>query len=179
MTTDAPLRCKCRKQAPTSLRCSRCFVPICPDCSRVASVGMLCRECATGKKSHLYEVSAGNLTRGFAFSLAAASFGGWLLATMHSPPYGIGFFFLWLGFLYGLGVAEVALRATGRKRGPQMEIMTGVSCIAGIVIGWGLHALTQGIPEIGSYLLASLKDPWTFVGIAAALFGAIGRIRSL
>lgn len=175
MTAETTLRCKCRKQAPTSLRCSRCFVPICPDCSRVAPVGMLCRECATGQKSHLYEVSAGGLARGFVISLAIATFGGWLLATMG----GIGFFYLWLGFLYGLGVAEIALRATGRKRGTQMEIMTGVSCVAGIVLGWLIYAMTQELPDLGSFLFMYLKDPWAYVGIAAALFGAIGRIRSL
>jgi hypothetical protein len=135
---------------------------------------MLCRECATGQKSHLYEVSAGNLARGFVVTLAVATFGGWLLATMG----GVGFFYFWLGLLYGLGVAEVALRATGRKRGTQMEIMTGVCCVAGIILGWCLFAATQNLPESRDFL-SILKDPWAYVGIGVALFGAIGRIRSL
>jgi hypothetical protein len=170
MTTAAPLRCKCRKQAPTSLRCARCFVPICPDCSRVAPAGMLCRECATGQKSHLYQVSGGHVARGFLASLAAATFGGWLIASIGS----FGFFMLWLGFLYGLGVAEVALRAADRKRGTVMEIIVGISCLGGLVLGWCIETAVTGEPNF-----FALKDPWTYAAIAAAICGAIGRVRSL
>jgi hypothetical protein len=167
MTSDAPLRCKCRKQAPTSLRCARCFVPICPDCSRIAPAGMLCKACATGQKSHLYQVSAGGVARGAILSLAAATFGSF------------GFFMLWMGFLYGLGVSEVLLRAGGRKRGPAMEVTAVVSCLGGLVLGWIIHATTQGVPSLGEYLLMYLKDPWTYVGVACAVVGSVTRIRSL
>src|ERR1051325_2194451 len=105
MTTDLPLRCKCRRQAVTSLRCSRCSVPICPDCSTPAPVGMLCRECASNKKTRLYQVSAGSLTVAIPACLLTATFGGWLLSDLIG---GFGFYRLLLGFVYGLVVAEVA-----------------------------------------------------------------------
>jgi hypothetical protein len=168
--TTATLRCKCRRQAPTSLRCARCSVPICPDCSLVAPAGMLCKSCATGQKSHLYQVGPGHVARGFLASLAVATFGGWLFATLGH----FGFFMLWAGFLYGLGVAEVALRAADRKRGTAMEVIVVISCLGGLALGWGIEALVKGAPDYSGF-----SDPWTYAAIAAALFGAVGRMRSL
>lgn len=131
---------------------------------------MLCKECATGQKSHLYQVGAGHVVRGFLASLAVAIFGGWLVARVGS----FGFFILWLGFLYGLGVAEVALRAADRKRGTVMEIIVVVSVVVGLLAGWGIETLVKGAPNFDT-----LADPWTYAGIAAAICGAVGRIRSL
>src|SRR5476651_635259 len=97
MTSSTPMRCKCRKQAITGLRCSRCFVPICPDCSRPAPVGMLCSDCARGKPSHLYQLDPRSFAAAIPVTLAAALFGGWLMASVR----GLGFFAMFIGYLYG------------------------------------------------------------------------------
>src|SRR5437764_8246786 len=135
MTSSVPVRCKCRKQAETGLRCSRCFVPICPDCSRPAPVGMLCRDCARGKPSHLYQVDPKSFAIAVPVTLAAGLFGGWLMASIGH----IGFFGAFAGFIYGMAVGEVALRLTGRKRGLQMEIMAGACVLLGLLGGHAIH----------------------------------------
>ena len=188
MTSTAPLRCKCRKQAETGLRCSRCFVPICPDCSRPAPVGMLCRDCARGKPSRLYQVDPKTFALAVPVTLAAGLFGGWLIATIGR----IGFFGAFAGFIYGMAVGEIALRLTGRKRGSAMEIMAGASVFVGLLGGFAIHILTTAAsiphgafspdadPITASTLFAHLLiDPWNYVIIAVAVFGAVSRIRNI
>ena len=105
------MRCKCRRQAETGLRCTRCNVPICPDCSRNAPVGFLCRQCAGGRRnSPLYRLDARSLALGYAGSLTAGVAGGWLMASF---GYHLGFFGCLLAYVYGIAVAEVALRSLG------------------------------------------------------------------
>lgn len=136
---------------------------------------MLCRECASSRRSPLFQVSAGSLALAFVVTLAVASVAGWLLAGFAMS---FGFFLLWIGYLYGLGVAEVALRVTGRKRGLQMEILAAVCAVLGIVIGWLPGAFSHGI-DVTSILLLHLSRIWTYVLLGLAVFGAINRIRSI
>ena len=189
MSTTTPLRCKCRKQAVTSLRCSRCSVPICPDCSRPAPVGMLCRECASNKKSRLYQVSAGSFALAALAALAAAAVGGWILT---SPDFPMGGFFeLVLGFALGTGVGEVALRVTGRRRGLKMDIMGGPCAGAGLLIGYAFNWVQNPMPpervalsssEYASMLhlgMPYLFSPMVLLTIGVIVFGAVNRIRFL
>ncbi len=186
-STTGPVRCKCRRQAETGLRCSRCFVPICPDCSRPAPVGMLCRECARGKPSHLYMVDPKSFALALPVTLAAALFGGWLMSTVR----GIGFFGMFAGFLYGMAVGEIALRLTGRKRGVQIELMAGACVFIGLIGGYTIHFLTQSqllggqvaggeeSVSVSRVALMYLLDPWMYVTIGVSVFGAISRIRNI
>jgi hypothetical protein len=189
MTSSTPMRCKCRKQAVTGLRCSRCFVPICPDCSRPAPVGMLCRDCARGKPSHLYVVEPKNLAAAIPVTLLAGLFGGWLMSTIR----GIGFFGMFAGFLYGLAVGEVALRMTGRKRGLQIEILAGVCVLIGLIGGYAFQLFVatsitgaHGSPldlvepiEPAAMALRLLLDPWMYVTIVVSVFAAVSRVRNV
>jgi hypothetical protein len=135
---------------------------------------MLCRECSSSRRSPLFQVSAGSLATASLVCLGVAVFGGWLLASVGG---GFGFFSLWFGFLYGLAIAEVALRITGRKRGPQMEILAGTCAVLGIVAGWALSALVHGGPDPGTALLAHLFNPWSYLLIGLAAVSAVSRIR--
>ncbi|MCS6777591.1 MAG: hypothetical protein RMJ43_15685 [Chloroherpetonaceae bacterium] len=171
-TGTYPLRCQCRRKAPTGLRCARCSIPICPDCSRVAPAGMLCQSCATGTPLTLYQTGPEHVLRGLIITLPIALFGGWLFATLS----GIRFFLLWIGFLYGIAVAEINLRATGRKRGRAMEIVVGACCLTGILGGLLLYS-TLNAPDRTGFLHSILADPWVYAAIGCALFGSIGRIR--
>ena len=175
MTTSLPLRCKCRRQAVTSLRCSRCNVPICPDCSVVFPVGMVCRECGSNKKSRLYQVSAGSMALAIPACLLTATFGGWLLTGTFG---GFGYFGMVLGFLYGYLIAEVALRITGRKRGLVMEILAGGSAFLGILAGWLITAALNPMPGHPPFV-AHFTNPWSYVLLSIAVFGAVNRIRNI
>lgn len=57
-TIDEP-RCHWHPDRQTLLSCSSCGTPICPDCARVAAVGMKCPDCAGGPRPG----SPGALTR--------------------------------------------------------------------------------------------------------------------
>jgi len=173
MTTALPLRCRCRRHEITSLRCARCNVPICPHCSVVAPAGQLCRECASGRKSRLYQVGPKSLALAILACLATAVLGGWLLASLLM---GFGFFVLWFSYLYGLIIAEVALRVTGRKRGPLMEILAGTCAAVGILAGW-LFVVPAGSPEFISALGRHLFQPWSLLVLGLAIFAAVTRIR--
>lgn len=175
MSTSLPLRCKCRRQAETSLRCARCSVPICPDCSVVAPAGMLCRGCAHGAPSRLFQVSPQGLGRGYLVTLGAGLFFGWLLMGVVR---GFGFFSLWGAFLYGLGIGEIALRVTGRKRGRQMEIMAGVCAAVGVLGGWFLALPSHAQPLPPGYTVTFL-DPWNILILIIATVSAVSRIRNL
>jgi hypothetical protein len=135
---------------------------------------MLCRDCSSARRSPLFQVSAGSLATASLVCLGVAVLGGWLLADMGG---GLGLFSLWLGFLYGLVIAEVALRITGRKRGIQMEILAGTCAALGIVAGWALSALLHGGPDPVTALIAHLLHPWSYLLIGLAAFSAVSRIR--
>ena len=177
----AAMRCKCRREAETGLRCVRCSVPICPQCSRSAPVGFLCRSCANGRRdSPLHQISAGSLALGYAGSLGVAVLGGWIMAEV---GYRLGFFGFFLAFVYGVVVAESGLRIVNRRRGLHVEIMTGVCAFLGLVGGLLLYLVTHrsgyGSEYVSGYLTAQLASPMTYVVVAIAVYGAVSRIRSL
>ena len=176
-SSSSPMRCKCRRQAETSLRCSRCFVPICPDCSKIVPVGQVCRDCFKGQQSPLFKVSAGSLLAASVVTLLAASLGGWFLTSV-----GVGFGLLgilWGGFFYGIGVGEVALRMTGRKRGIQMDILAGTCAALGLFAGWVLGAISSGAEDIIAILLRHLMNPMSYALLLWAVVVAVGRIRNI
>ncbi len=181
-------RCKCRRQAETGLRCVRCSVPICPECSRSAPVGFLCRRCANNRRdSLLYQVSMGSLALGYAGSLGVALFGGWVMAYIGRP---LGLFGFLLAFIYGIVVGETGLRIVNRRRGLQIEIMAGVCAFLGLVGGMLIDLMMRhtsavtnsnsyGAEFVSVYLIAQLLNPLTYVVLGVAIYGAVSRIRSL
>ena len=158
--SSLPLRCKCRRKAVTSLRCSRCSVPICPDCSTVAPVGMLCSGCGNMRNAPAFQLDAGSTALAAAASLAVAALGGWLLVTVQ-----FGIFNLLLAFLLGLAVAETAMRVTGRKRGPRVEAVVGTCTALGIIIG---HMGAGG---------ALSFDLWFMAMVVIGAVSAVNRIK--
>lgn len=171
--STVPLRCKCRRQAVTSLRCARCSIPICPDCSIVAPAGMLCRECGSSKRSPLLQVSAPSLLLAYLVCLGVGVVGGWLLREV--LPF--GFFALWGALFYGIVIAEVALRVTGRKRGTQMEILVGVCSALGLLGGHLLPLLSHQVPGSVAVTMLLSTDIWFYLTAAVAVFSAVSRIR--
>jgi len=155
-----PMRCKCRRKAATSLRCSRCSVPICPDCSIVAPVGMLCGGCGSMRNAPLFQLDAGATVLTATASLAVATAGGWFLGSATGQ---FGLFSLLLAYLLGLGVAETALRVSGRKRGPRMEAIVGTCTAIGVTLG-----------HVSSVMLF---DVWFVVMLVVSTIAAVNRIR--
>lgn len=173
--TELPIRCHCRRHAVTSLRCARCSVPICPDCSVIAPAGMLCRECASPGGFSLFQVSAGSVVLALPVCLIVSALAGWLLVGL---GLGFGFFGLLLAFVYGVFVAEVAIRSTGRKRGSRVELLAGFSAAAGILIGALLPALWHGYPA-GAVLHMLVSSLFFWLDLVIGVVSAVNRVRYL
>ena len=174
--TATPSRCKCRKQAITSLRCSRCSVLICPDCSKMYPVGMLCTGCARGtSSSRLTTLTPSNFAKTLIACLLVSIGMGWLLASLG----GFGIMsIIWGGLFHGLAVSEAGLRVSGRKLGTQIEILVGSCIVIGPVVGWTLNALRLDVP-VGEVLLAHLMNPYSWAMLIFAVVVGVGRFRTI
>ena len=129
MSVQIPLRCKCRRQAITTLRCARCSVLICPDCSIITPAGMICKVCSRPSPI-LHEVSPGSYVKTWLVTLPSAFVIGWFYWTVCAP---FGFFSWILAYFYGVAVAEVAKHVSDRRRGVKMEILAGVAAGIGLL----------------------------------------------
>lgn len=166
-----PLRCHCRKRAVTSLRCSRCSVPICPDCSRSVPVGMVCKTCLYGKQSHLFDYGVKEVLLSSFASLFASTLCAWILGSLHS--FGI-LLAIWGGLLQGGVVSETCLRVSRHKRGAVMESIVATSVICGSIAGWFLTSVSSGMPFLLFFVM-----PGSYIFLVIATVVGIGRMRSL
>ena len=131
--------CAKHPERDTGLRCNRCERYMCVDCAVRTPIGYTCRECVRGHEDKFY--AGTNLDYALVAALGAA--GGTLTALATLLVGG----FLIIGFLLapaiGGGTAQLALQATGKRRGRQ----SGLVC-AGALLAGGLaagFALTGGI----------------------------------
>ncbi len=174
MSADQP--CSCRRKTTTALCCARCNKPICPDCLVLTAAGQFCRDCSKGGGLALLQPDAKNLALAAVASTAASLVGGWLIMGLFG---GFGFFRLWGSFLYGLLIAETALRASGRKRGIKMEILVGICSGMGIMVMGVLRITSLGDLGIVDAMLIILQKPWDMIILSVAVLSAVARIRNL
>src|SRR5918992_990193 len=99
----------------TAVACSSCGRPICTDCMVYSAVGIKCPECARLPRSAIVRLRPDRAAR----ALAAALLGGAAMGFGILVLQGVGLFFaLIIGYLVGLGMGELVLRASGRFRAP-------------------------------------------------------------
>lgn len=161
-----------RHRVETLLSCGRCGKPICPDCAVYGPVGARCRDCASLRSSHIYQVSAAKLAPAAAAGFLAGTVGAVIMARL---PIGLLATF-WIAFLFGTIAGESVLRACGRKRGPAVEITAGLSVTAGYLLGAMLSALWSGGPIIP--MLIGNATP-LLIGLAIMVGVAVSRVRFL
>jgi hypothetical protein len=170
------MQCARHPDTETHLRCGRCEKPICPQCTVFGPAGARCRDCAALHSSPLYHVSATSLAKAIAAGLFVAVLGGVLLATLR----GFGFFLLFVGFLYGQGVASVIQCVAGRKLGVAMEVAAGVCTVSGAIVGFLLWYATQNFsPGFPPPVPLLIHHPLYLLAVAISILGAISRIRFL
>jgi hypothetical protein len=172
-----PMYCANHPSVETYLRCNRCGKPICPKCAVLTDVGYRCRECIrtqqkvfyTGFRPVYYAVAA-------AVSLPLAVVAGWLLSSL-------GWFAIVLGPLAGAGIAELARRAMGRRRGPYTWLVVCGCIVAGWLISLLLSlipvlSIIALVPDAGGYLSSWLVSRgWSLVYLVTAAGAAYGRLR--
>ena len=173
--------CPRHPKIETALRCASCGTLICYKCLVPTPVGSKCKTCASQQSSALFRPSSIQAAAAAVVALAAGAFAGWAV------QFG-GFYILFVAVAYGGFVAEVILRASGRKRGIRMEIITGSGMLLGavggrlIVAGLLLASDSAAHPPYGIwsvliYLVSPTPVP--LLALVVAIGSAISRIRYL
>ena len=134
-------------------------------------MGMKCRECGMQKGGTLFSLS---LQRAVAASAAAIAFG----AVAGFAADLIGWFALFVAVGYGTFAGEMVMRASGRKRGIRLELITAIGMALGAIGGRLIVAPTMPAPTAVAVPMAIPS----VIGLAAlviAISAAVGRIRYL
>ena len=148
---------------PTSLRCSRCDKLVCPRCMVQAPVGIRCREHGQGQKLPTYQVSRTYLARAIGAALGLGVIGGVAIVLLY-PLLGFYASIALAGFGYVAG--EGISRGANRKRGTPLV----VAAVIAVLIAFTMVVLGGGY--FGYFL-----DLFDLLGLAAAIYLAIGRVR--
>ena len=125
--------CARHKNVKTRLRCGRCEKPICPKCTTYGPTGARCRDCASNKSSHIYQVSAAQ----YALAIVTALVLGVVSAFIASIA---GLFALFYAPVAGTFIAKAVSFVTKNKRGTALAVIA----IAGVVLG-ALGPLAQDL----------------------------------
>jgi hypothetical protein len=133
---------------------------------------MLCPSCGSNRSSHLYQVKPVRFVLAAILGLAAGTIVGLGLQLVS------GTFILFLLFVasaVGGGVGELILRITGRKRGPKVEFLAGLSVVGGallsLFIRYGAH-LSIGLLTAQGYFFI-----WFVIATVLMAAAAIGKIK--
>lgn len=117
--------CPRHKGVKTRLRCGRCEKPICPKCTVMGWTGARCKDCASNRSQHIYQVSPTQYSLAFAVAAGLGAVGAFLV--MHLGLLVVFFAALVGGTLLG----KVVHLATGGKRGVTLAIVTSIGALAG------------------------------------------------
>ncbi len=138
---------------------------------------MRCPDCSAIGATRLYQIGAGRLVLTALSTLIVALLGAVIV-------YSIGFFVFFLGPMYGVAVAEVALRVSGRKRGRIIEAIGVGSIVAGaVIVIWFeilpiLHLAAHGRSITGGDVLAAFGGlAWPLIGVGLAVASCFSKLR--
>lgn len=134
--------CARHKNVKTRLRCGRCETPICPKCTVMGPTGARCRNCASNRSSHMYQVAPWQFATTFLASVAMCVVGALLTRAF-------GLFLLFYAPVIGTFLGKAIIAITRGKRGvPLCSVAT-----AGAVVGTLLAMQMQGIFHQVQYAL--------------------------
>ncbi|HEX5322548.1 MAG TPA: hypothetical protein VFW40_02100 [Capsulimonadaceae bacterium] len=182
------MQCYRHPKIETAVSCGKCDRPICTKCMIPGPAGMRCPECASLRKTALYQIHPGRLALAIVAGLVTGVIGAMILTA-------IGFFVFFIGPIYGTAVAEAVLRASGRKRGRMIEaigigsIMVGALVVFGPVLLMSLglaHASAQAVgtgaaPPMSGFVwgYGLTMMLWPLVGFVLAISACFYRLRYL
>lgn len=175
MTIETPTYCAKHPKEETAVSCASCGIPICPRCMVSTPVGMKCKDCASHKKSALYQIRPERFALAVLAALAAGA-GAALLGE-------IGFFVIFVGTAYGYFAGSVILKASGMKRGLKIEIIAGVGMVIGALCLKTLPAFLVGKTTVAIAIirfgLGSLHEPFFWIAVVISTVCAVSKIRYL
>jgi hypothetical protein len=133
---------------------------------------MLCPSCGSSRESHLYQVKPARFALAAVLGLAAGTIVG-LGLQMVSGTFVL--FLLFVASAVGGAVGELILRITGRKRGPKIEFLAGLSVVGGallsLVIRYGTHLSFSLLVAQGYYFV------WFVIATLLMAAAAVGKIK--
>jgi hypothetical protein len=167
-TEAGPTACYRHPRRETSISCSDCGRPICTDCMVYGAVGIKCPECARLPRSAIVSLKPNRAAR----AVAAAVLGGAAMGFGILILQGVGLFFaLILGYLIGIGMAELVLAASGRYRGPT----TGWIAAGGAIWAYVFpYVVTLG-SDLGAVADSLSRAPFVVLGAVIAAYIAYQR----
>jgi len=157
----------------TSLRCSRCSDPICPDCAVLTETGYRCRKCLRAQQKVFTTAKGIDYPLAFVAATVIAFIGSYFASF-------IGFFAIFIGPVAGVVVSEAVRLITGRRRGKRLfQIAT-----AGVVVGslplllgellFALAVLSSGNVSIFGLLGLVWQSIYTFLAASTAYYRMSG-----
>ena len=135
-----PIYCANHPSVETSLRCNRCEKPICAKCAVLTPTGYRCKECVK-EQQKIFETTLWYDYPVMFVVVALLSYLGSLLGFWISVRFGFYIIVLALFLAPAIGglIAEVARRATGRRRSKKLFMLAIFAAIVGCIpISWQL-----------------------------------------
>jgi hypothetical protein len=176
------MNCYRHPKEETAVSCGKCDRPICTRCMIPGPAGMRCPECASLRSSSLYKIAPHRLLLTLIVGAVTGIGGALVLAE-------ISWFVFIIGPMYGGFVAEVVLRAAGRKRGPIIEaIGVGSIIVGGVLVVVkafldmrALASVIPGAPELSGSLMTSAVTStiWPLIGVGLGASACYYRLKYL
>lgn len=164
-TTDDTVYCHYHPDIATGLRCNKCNKPICPKEAVRTPVGYRCPDCVRQQQDVFFTAKALDYVIAAVISLPV----GYISQLVGGR---LGFFVILVGTLAGGLVGELIWRATGKRRGRYMWMVT----LAGLAIGAGIILLPTLIFLL-SGRVGILNVLWDIVFFALMAGAAVARLR--
>lgn len=147
--------CARHKSVKTRLRCGRCETPICPKCMVMGPTGARCRDCASYRSSHIYQVAPGQFALAFGAALIFSALGTVIIGR-------VGLLLLFFAPALGSLLSQGIVRVTKGKRGTPLTVVASAGAILGALlpVAWSWLALQGALPPgVGANVAASLILP--------------------
>lgn len=159
------LFCYTHPTRETSLRCRRCENPICTSCAVRIPTGYICRDCSRAHQKVFDSAMWYDYLIGFSVTSIFSLIASMLIAFIGSF---IGFFMIFIaaiiGGAIGRWIADLALRAVGKRRSKALFI----TCAIGVALG--------ALPVLLTFLFTGNLFP--LIGVAVYLIIATPMVYS-
>lgn len=133
MTETSPtIYCANHPSVETTLRCNKCEKPICAKCAVLTPTGYRCKECIK-EQQKIFETAVWYDYPVIFIVVAIMSYLGSLLGGWISIRFGFYIIILALFLAPAIGglIAEVARRATGKRRSKKLFLLAAIAAIIG------------------------------------------------
>ncbi len=144
--------CARHRKTKTRLRCGRCETPVCPRCTVYGPTGARCRDCASNRGSHMYQIAPPQYAAAIATALAL----GFALGAVAAVA---GLFALFYAPVAGTLMAKAVSFSTKNKRGTTLAVIAAAGLIIG-AIPFGLGGLLSLLSVASSPAATPLMFPW-------------------